>query len=58
MEIDIDDLRSYLLDLCGTTMAIGMCPAALLLSDIEQADAYALLRIAEDLGADVRQFCS
>lgn len=57
MEIDVEALRSYLLDLCGTAMACGIGPAALMLSDVEQADAYALLRIAEDLGVDVRRFC-
>lgn len=53
--IDIDALRAYLLDYCGTAM-FGGFPAALLdVADIERMDGYELCRKAEDLGIDLRR---
>ena len=54
--IDVDKLREYLKDYCGTAMFIGF-PAALLdLADIDRMDGYELCRKAEDMGIDLRKF--
>lgn len=54
--IDIDALRAYLLDYCGTAMFSGF-PAALLdVADIERMDGEQLCRKAEELGVDLRRF--
>ena len=54
--IDIDALRAYLLDYCGTAAFSGF-PAALLdVADIECAAGHELCRIAERLGVDLRRF--
>ena len=55
MEIDIDKLRDYLLDYCGTAVFAGFDPALLDVVDIERADAHELIRIAERLGIDLNQ---
>lgn len=54
--MDIDALRTYLLDYCGTAAFSGF-PAALLdVVDIECASGHELCRIAERLGVDLRRF--
>ena len=54
--IDVDALRAYLLEYCGTAMMSGF-PAALIdVVDIERADGIELCRIAERLGIDLRKF--
>ncbi len=54
--IDVDALRDYLEDYCGTAMLNGF-PAALLdLSDIESMNGYELCAKAEEMGIDLRQF--
>lgn len=54
--IDIDALRAYFLDYCGTAAFSGF-PAALLgVVDIERATGHELCRIAERLGFDLRRF--
>ena len=54
--IDIDALRAYLLDYCGTAVFSGI-PAALLdVADIERMDGEQLCRKAEELGIDLRRF--
>lgn len=54
--IDIDALRAYLLDYCGTAL-FGGFPAALLdVADIERMDGEGLYRKAEDMGVDLRRF--
>lgn len=56
VNIDVDALRTYLLDYCGTAMMSGF-PAALLdVVDIERASGEELCRIAEKLGVDLRRF--
>ena len=55
MEIDIEKLRDYLLDYCGTAVFAGFGPALLDVVDIERADAHELIRIAERLGIDLNQ---
>lgn len=50
--VDVDALRAYLLDYCGTAMFSGF-PAALLdVSDVSGASPEELVRIAERLGVD------
>lgn len=56
MTIDVDALRDYLLDLCGTAMFSGFGPALLDAVEVECADAYELIHIAERLGVDVVRF--
>ena len=56
MTIDFERLRDYLLELCGTAMMSGFGPALLDAADIERADGYELIRIAERFGVDVRRF--
>ena len=54
--IDVDALRDYMLDYCGSAMMSGF-PAALLdVADIERADGRELCRMAERLGIDLRRF--
>ncbi len=54
--IDIDALRAYLLDYCGTAVFSGF-PAALLdVADIERMSGEELCRKAEELGIDLRRF--
>ena len=47
--IDIDALRAYLLDYCGTAMFGGFSAALLDVADIERASGHELCRIAERL---------
>ena len=54
--IDIDALREYLLDYCGTAMMSGFPAAVLDVADIERADGMELCRIAERLGIDLSRF--
>ena len=55
-EIDVDALRSYLLDYCGSAMMSGF-PAALLdVVDVERATGEELCRMAERMGIDLRRF--
>ncbi len=56
VEIDIDALRVYLLDYCGTAMFSGFPVAVLDVTDIERASGEELCRIAERLGVDLRRF--
>lgn len=54
--IDVDSLRAYLVDYCGTA-AFGGFPAAMLdVWDIERMDGQELCAKAEELGIDLRQF--
>ena len=54
--INVDALRDYLLDYCGTAMFSGF-PAALLdVVDIERMSGEELCRKAEELGVDLRRF--
>ena len=54
--IDVDELREYLRDRCGTA-AFGGFPAALLdLGEIESLSGQELCRKAEQLGVDLREF--
>lgn len=54
--IDVDALRDYLMDYCGTAAFSGF-PAALLdVADIEDMDGHELCRKAEDLDIELRKF--
>ena len=54
--IDVDNLRAYLLDYCGTAMMSGFPAAVLDVADIERASGEELCRIAERMGIDLRRF--
>ena len=54
--IDVDSLRAYLLDYCGTAMMSGLPAAVLDVADIERANGEELCRIAERMGIDLRRF--
>ena len=54
--IDVDKLRSYMLDFCGSAMMSGY-PAALLdVASVERASGKELCRMAERSGVDLRRF--
>ncbi len=56
VDIDVDALRAYLLDCCGTAMFSGFPAAVLDVVDIERASGEELCQIAERLGVDLREF--
>ncbi len=56
MTVDVDALRDYLLDLCGTAMASGLGAAVQDVAEVEYADGEELLRIALRLGVDLSEF--
>lgn len=56
MQIDVDALRDYLLDYCGTAMFSGFPAAMLDVADIRSMSAYELCEKAEELGIDLRRF--
>lgn len=54
--IDVDALREYMEDYCGTAMFNGF-PAALLdLADIDSMDGCELCQKAEEMGIDLEKF--
>ena len=56
MRIDVEALKSYLLDLCGTATFSGISAALLDVAQIERADGSELLGIALRLGVDPAAF--
>ena len=56
MEIDVDELRDYMIDYCGTAAFSGSPAAVLDVVDIEKMDGYELCEKAEDLGIYLRKF--
>lgn len=56
MTVDVDALREYLLDLCGTAAFEGFSTALLDVTEIEHAKGEELLRIALRLGVDPSEF--
>ena len=54
--VDVEALRDYLLDLCGTAMFSGLDLAVLDIVDVERADEFELVCIAERFGFDVGRF--
>ncbi len=56
MTIDVDALRDYLMDYCGSAMFSGFGAAVLDLAEIEDMDGYELCEKAEELCIDLRRF--
>lgn len=56
IRVEIEALRDYLLDYCGSAMFLGFPAAVLDVVDIEQADSYELCQMAERLGIDLHKF--
>ena len=56
MEIDVNRLRDYMMDRCGTAAAVGMWPAAFDVMEIERMDPRKLCELAEKSGVDLRRF--
>lgn len=56
MEIDVDELRDYMIDYCGCAAFSGSPAAILDVVDIERMDGYELCEKAEDLGINLRKF--
>lgn len=54
--IDVDALRDYLLDYCGSAMMSGFPAAVLDVVDIERASGEELCRMAERMGIDLERF--
>ncbi len=54
--IDVEELRDYLLDTCGSAMMSGFPGALVDVADIESMDGQDLCEKAEDLGVDLRPF--
>lgn len=52
--LDFEGLRAFLMEYCGTAFAAGMRPALIDLARIERANPEELLRIAQELGVNVR----
>lgn len=56
MQIDVEALREYLVDYCGTAV-LGGFPAAMMdLADVEGMSPLELCQKAEDMGIDLRRF--
>lgn len=56
VEIDVEELRSYLLELCGTAMAAGLGLALMHVVEVENASGEELVKIALQLGVDPARF--
>lgn len=56
IQIDIDALRDYLMDYCGSAIFSGFPAAIIGVTEVESADGYELCQIAEQLGVNLRQF--
>lgn len=54
--IDIDALRDYMEDCCGTAMFNGFPPALMDLADVSSMSPYELCQKAEKEGVDLRCF--
>lgn len=54
--IDVDELRDFMLDYCGSAMAPGFPAAILDIVDIERAGGEELCQMAEKAGVDLRRF--
>ena len=56
MEIDVDELRDYMIDYCGSAAFSGSPAAILDVVDIERMDGYELCEKAKDLGINLGKF--
>lgn len=54
--IDVNALRAYLMDRCGTAAFNGFPAAIVDMWDVESATGEELCRKAEQLGIDLRRF--
>ncbi len=54
--IDVDGLRDYLFEYCGSAMVSGFPAAMLDVVDVERASGEELCRMAERMGVDLRRF--
>ena len=55
-EIDVEELRDHLRDVCGSAMMGGLPSALMDLAEIEDMEGRELCERAEDLGVDLRDF--
>lgn len=56
VDIDVDALRDYLLDYCGSAMFSGFPAAVIDVGRISSASGEELCEIAEELGVDLSRF--
>lgn len=56
MEIDVDELRDYMVDYCGSAAFSGFPAAILDVVDIERMDGYELCEKVEALGINLEKF--
>ena len=56
MEIDVDELRDYMVDYCGSAAFSGFPAAILDVVDIERMDGYERCEKAEALGINLEKF--
>lgn len=54
--IDVEELRRYLIDYCGTAVFGGFPASILDVAQFESMDARALCEAAERLGVDLSRF--
>ena len=54
--IDVDELRDYMKDYCGSAMMSDFPAAVLDVVDVERASGEELCRMAEQMGVDLRRF--
>lgn len=54
--IDVEELRDYLEDYCGSAAFSGFPGAVADLAEIKSADGHELCEKAEELGIDLRRF--
>ncbi len=54
IQIDIDALRDYLMDCCGSAIFSGFPVAIIDVAEIESTDGHELCQIAEQFGVNLR----
>lgn len=54
--VDVEELRRYLIDYCGTAALNGFPASILDVAAIESLDAYSLCKVAEQMGVDINRF--
>lgn len=55
-QIDVDELREYIMDYYGTAMFNGYPAAIIDLSEVESMGGYELCKKAEEVGIDLNKF--
>ena len=56
IRVDVDALRDYLMDYCGSAIFSGFPATIIDVADIESADGYEFCQIAERMGVDLHRF--